>query len=117
SLTVTTAGRRNAVRNPRSGAQRLCDRREDSRVTAEEEDGPGRARPTLRAVARLALEAGNGAPVSDAAHAAAYRVRLQCRARLFLRRRAREAARGGRPQGGPRAGVGAVGWGGPCLPL
>src|SRR6476619_8336066 len=88
NVTVTTNGRRNAVGNARSRAQRLCDRREDSRLTAEEEDGARRAGAALRAVAGVALEARKGAPLPDAADAAADRARLQRRPRLFLRWRA-----------------------------
>src|SRR6185436_12071365 len=73
NVTVTTNWRRNAVGNARRRAQRLCDRREDSRLTAEEEDGARRAGATLRTVAGVALEARKGPPVPDAADAAANR--------------------------------------------
>jgi transcriptional regulator with XRE-family HTH domain len=56
NVTVTTNWRRNAVGNAGSRAQRLCDRREDSRLEAEEENGARRARATFRAVAGVALE-------------------------------------------------------------
>src|SRR6476660_2588089 len=117
TVTVTTNGRRNAVGNARSRAQRLCDRREDPSLTAEEEDGARRAGAALRAVAGVALEARKGAPLPDAADAAADRARLQRRPRLFLRWRAREAARGGGPQGGARAAARASGWEGHVLLL
>src|SRR4029453_12327477 len=71
NVTVTTNWRRNAVGNARRRAQRLCDRREDSRLTAEEEDGARRAGAALRAVACAALQARKGAPVPDAADPAA----------------------------------------------
>src|SRR6187397_395808 len=63
----------------------------------------------FRAVAGVTVEARKGAPVPDAADAAADRARLQRRPRLFLRRGAREAARGGGPQGGAGAAARASG--------
>src|SRR5688572_11792568 len=88
NVTVTTNWRRNAVGNAGRRAQGLRDRREDSRLTPEEEDGAGRTGEALRAVACFALEARKGTTVPDAADAAADRARLQRRSRLFLRRRA-----------------------------
>ena len=99
------------------GLKRLCDRREDSRPAPEEEDGAGRAGAAFRAVARVALETRNRSLVPDAADAAPDRARLQRRPRLFLRQRAREAARGGGPQGGTRAASRASGWEGRVVSL
>src|SRR6187402_3473546 len=84
NVTVTKNWRRHAVGDAGSRAQRLCDRREDPRLAAEEEDGARRAGAALRAVAGATLEARTGPSVSDAADAAADRARLQRRPGLFL---------------------------------